>query len=66
MAAITHIAQLTLTNLYNALTLYRNEYKGKIRDRGRWGTAVKGIISLDQIEELDFIHQRLDTAVLAA
>jgi hypothetical protein len=29
------------------------------------GTAVKSIITLDQIEELDFIHQRLDTAVLA-
>jgi hypothetical protein len=29
-------------------------------------TAVKSIITLDQIEELDFIHQRLDTAVLAS
>ncbi len=60
------IKQLTLTNLYNALTLYRDEYKGKVRDRSRWQTAVKGIITLEQIEELDYIHGQLDTAVLAA
>ena len=60
------IKQLTLTNLYNALTLYRDEYKGKMRDRGKWHTAVKQIITLDQIEELDYIHNQLDAAVLAA
>jgi type II restriction/modification system DNA methylase subunit YeeA len=60
------IKQLTLTNLYNALTHYRDEYKNKMRDRGKWNTVVKGIITLDQIEELDYIHNELDTAVLAA
>jgi len=60
------VNQLTLTNLYNALTIYREAYKGKIRDRSRWHTAVKGIITLDQIEELDYIHGQLDTAVLDA
>lgn len=57
---------LTLTNLYNALTLYRTAYKGKLQDRVRWHKETKGIITPEQIDELDYIHTTLDHAVLAA
>ncbi|MCI0398836.1 MAG: class I SAM-dependent DNA methyltransferase [Chloroflexi bacterium] len=60
------VRQRTLTNLYNALALYRETYQGRQRDHGRWRKEVGGIITLEQIEELDYIHQGLDTAVLAA
>jgi hypothetical protein len=60
------IKKLTLTNLYNALNLYRDEYKGRIRDRMQWNKVVDGIITLEQVEELDYIHTALDTAVLDA
>jgi hypothetical protein len=57
----------TLTNLYNALTLYREEYKGRQRDPRVWAGASYGdIISLEQIETLDHIHTRLDQSVLEA
>lgn len=60
------INNLTLTNLYNALTLYRESFKGKLRDRVRWAKETKGVISLEQIDELDHIHTTLDHAVLDA
>lgn len=34
--------------------------------RGRWAKETKGIISLEQIDELDHIHNTLDRAVLDA
>ena len=60
------VNNLTLTNLYNALTLYRSAFKGKLQDRIRWNKETKGIISLAQIDELDHIHNTLDRAVLDA
>ncbi len=56
----------TLTNLYNALTLYRADYIGKVGLREQWRKAVKNIISLDDIEELHDIHTRLDQTALGA
>jgi type II restriction/modification system DNA methylase subunit YeeA len=56
----------TLTNLYNALTTYREKYKGKMRDPRLWSEAVKGVIGLEEIETLDHIHHSLDQAVLDA
>ena len=56
----------TLTNLYNALTLYREEYKGKMRMLGAFKEAVDQIIGLDEIETLDHIHTTLDHTVLDA
>jgi len=60
------VNNLTLTNLYNALSLYRSAFKGKLQDRVRWVKETKGIISLAQIDELDHIHTTLDRAVLDA
>jgi type I restriction-modification system DNA methylase subunit len=60
------VNNLTLTNLYNALTLYRTAFKGKLQDRVRWVKETKGIINLEQIDELDHIHTTLDRAVLDA
>ena len=56
----------TLTNLYNALTHYRANVKGKQRNPHQWKKDVKGIITLDEIETLDHIHTDLDHAVLDA
>ncbi|MCB9134394.1 MAG: class I SAM-dependent DNA methyltransferase [Anaerolineales bacterium] len=56
----------TLTNLYNALTDYREKVKGKHRDVNAWYGMVNGIIGLDEIETLDHIHNELDRAVLSA
>jgi hypothetical protein len=57
----------TLTNLYNALTIYRAEYKGRQRDPRLWaGGSYGDIISLEQVETLDHIHSRLDQSVLEA
>ncbi len=56
----------TLTNLYNALALYRAEYKGKMRMPETFKDAVDRIIGLDEIESLDHIHTKLDHAVLDA
>jgi hypothetical protein len=57
----------TLTNLYNALSLYREEYKGRQRDPRLWAGAAYGdILSLEQVETLDHIHTRLDASVLEA
>ena len=57
----------TLTNLYNALALYREEYRGRQRDPRLWAGGKYGdIISLEQIETLDHIHSRLDASVLEA
>lgn len=60
------VNNLTLTNLYNALTLFRTAFKGKLQDRIRWVKETKNIITLEQIDELDHIHNTLDRAVLDA
>ena len=56
----------TLTSLYNALEQYRNNYKSRQHDVKQWEKDVKYIITLDDIEELDYIHSELDHAVLDA
>jgi hypothetical protein len=59
------LKQRTLTNLYNALTIYRQEIKGKSRSPRLWAAKVD-YIELDEIETLDHIHTTLDNAVLDA
>lgn len=66
VAEAKRLNNLTLTNLYNALTLYRAAFKGKLQDRIRWAKETKNIINLEQIDELDHIHNSLDRAVLDA
>jgi hypothetical protein len=67
----------TLTNLYNCLSLYREQIKGKRRSAEAWKAAlhelfrsdklaVEAILSLDEVETLDEIHTALDHAVLDA
>jgi type II restriction/modification system DNA methylase subunit YeeA len=57
----------TLTNLYNALSLYRQQYKGKQRDMDAWRDSPSGpIASLEDAEMLDHLHIALDHAVLDA
>ncbi len=57
----------TLTNLYNALNLYREQFKGKARDLEAWRNNPSGAIaSLDDVEILDHLHVALDHAVLDA
>lgn len=67
----------TLTNLYNCLSLYREQIKGKRRSAEAWKAAlrelfrseklaVEAILSLDEVETLDEIHTALDNAVLDA
>lgn len=56
----------TLTSLYNALEHYRINYKSRQRDIKKWGEEVESIIILDEIEELDYIHNELDLAVFNA
>ena len=60
------LSKRTLTNLYNALTLYSEEYKGKMRMPETFKDAVSQIIGLDEIETLDHIHTTLDHVVLDA
>lgn len=56
-----------LTTLYNSLEFYRREIKGKLRDEKRWDKIIdNNIISVEEIEELDRIHENLDHAVLDA
>jgi hypothetical protein len=56
----------TLTNLYNALNIYREKYIGKIHDPRLWIAENKGLIKLEEIETLNYIHNSLDQAVLEA
>ncbi|MDM8521680.1 N-6 DNA methylase [Anaerolineales bacterium HSG6] len=56
----------TLTNLYNARAHYRENYKGKQHNQSQWEKEIKGIITLEDIETLDYIHTQLDQAVLDA
>ncbi|MDM8531543.1 N-6 DNA methylase [Anaerolineales bacterium HSG25] len=56
----------TLTNLYNACAHYRGNYKGKQHNQRQWKKEIKGIITLEDIETLDYIHTQLDQAVLDA
>jgi hypothetical protein len=58
--------QRTLNALYNALDHYRQNVKGRTRNPTEWNREVDSIISLDEIEELDYIHLQLDNAVLTA
>ncbi len=60
------VAKRTLTNLYNALEKYRAEIKGKQRNPRQWDQEAGGIITLEEIEELDQIHNELDRAVFDA
>ncbi len=56
-----------LTNLYNALEFYRLEIKGKQRDLKLWNKTIgERIVSLEEIEELDRIHDDLDSSVIRA
>lgn len=56
-----------LTNLYNALEFYRQEIRGKLRDEKRWDKVIDNdIASIEEMEELDRIHENLDHAVLDA
>jgi type II restriction/modification system DNA methylase subunit YeeA len=68
----------TLTNLYNCLTVYREQIKGKHRSLAAWKSALRAlfrapdalavelILSLDEVETLDEIHITLDQSVLEA
>jgi hypothetical protein len=57
----------TLTNLYNALSLYREQFKGKQRDMEAWLHGPSGsIASLEDAEMLDHLHVTLDHAVMDA
>ena len=58
--------QRTLNALYNALDYYRQNVKGRTRNPMEWSKKVASIISLDDIEELDYIHIQLDNLVLTA
>ena len=55
----------TLTNLYNALTIYRQQVRGKAHNPRAWKAKVD-YVDLDLVEALDHIHARLDRAVLDA
>jgi hypothetical protein len=46
----------TLTALYNALGYYQTNFKAMKRDIAKWEHYSKKIIRLDEIEELDQIH----------
>jgi hypothetical protein len=60
-----HYKQRTLTNLYNALDFLRKEIKGRTRDESIWNKQFeKEVISLEDVEELDKIHDQLDISVL--
>ncbi|MEW6405393.1 MAG: hypothetical protein AB1649_26680 [Chloroflexota bacterium] len=59
------LKQRTLTNLYNALTLYCAEVRGKARNPRAWKAKVD-YVDLETIESLDHIHASLDNAVLDA
>ena len=52
--------------MYNCLDLYRKDYKSGKHDIKKWEKEVDNIISLDEIEEFDFIHNELDKAVCKA
>jgi len=67
----------TLTNLYNALEYYQQEVKPKHHDPKRWLSEIghllqlgrvraETVITLQEIEQLAYLHQQLDQAVFAA
>lgn len=56
----------TLTNLYNALENYRDNYKSGQRDIKKWDKDVDSIITFDDVQELDYIHDELDKSVFNA
>lgn len=53
----------TLTNLYNAFSFYHENIKGKHHDSIQWNKLTGNIISLNKIEQLDYIHTNLNHAV---
>lgn len=59
----TQLKKRTLTNLYNALTVYRNNRQIEI---DKFTEATPTDLTLIDIQELDDIHQDLDRAVLSA
>ena len=56
----------TLTNLYNSLDNYRVNYKSGQHDQTEWKKDVDSIISFDEIQELDYIHDELNKSVFEA
>lgn len=58
------VKRITLTNLYNSISFYRDKLKGKHRDQAAWDLKVGSLISISQIEQLDQIHSDLDKAVI--
>ncbi|MFH1792608.1 MAG: DNA methyltransferase [Patescibacteria group bacterium] len=60
------VRKRTYTVLYNALDYYRKEIRGKEHSIRQWYKAVGGLISLEEIEELDHIHRELDRSVIKA
>ncbi|HEX75280.1 MAG TPA: hypothetical protein G4O12_01720 [Dehalococcoidia bacterium] len=54
----------TLTNLYNALGYYQTNFKGMYRDVKKWERDINKVIRLEEIEELNYIHNGLNSAVL--
>jgi len=57
------LGKRTLTYLYNALEHYRGFFKGKSHNTKEWELFSKKVIRLDEIEELDQIHNELNHAV---
>ena len=62
------LKQRTLTNLYNGLTDYRENYLRLpyAQRAGRWQAVYNRKLPFEVIEELHFIHTELDRAVLEA
>lgn len=57
----------TLTNLYNGLVYYRETVKvGQLFDRAVFDNLTRNAVTRAEIQELDDIHNGLDTAVLDA
>jgi hypothetical protein len=59
-------SKIALKEQQAAQSHFNDEYKGKLHDHNAWRKAVKNIITLDEIAQLDYIHNQLDAAVLAA
>lgn len=56
----------TLTNLYNSLSIFLQDFRGRHRDTSQWNAQTRGVISLEEIEELANLHGELDSAVFEA
>lgn len=60
----SQVNKRTLTTLYNALADYKNE-RGS-GDLSAWRRKYKDILTIEEIEELAYLHHKLDEAVLSA